>query len=359
VANRSVVRICRAVLKYRSSQFVYALVTYAVAVLCVVTGAFARDGDKRRFRVGGLVFGDVYHVVSHHTDEGEGATGVVVRRGYLTFDGDFSDHWTARFRLELNQSGEFETYTFDLSAKDLYLGWRPGRQRIRFGLSPTPTFDLIESVWGLRYLVRTPMDLQGVASRDTGISAAGPINQSGSVEYRAMAGAGLEFGNESGDGRKWMGALTWRPAAPWLIDLYLDYEVLTGHADRSTFQIFTGYRTDSWRWGLQYSNQNRQDDPQLEIASVFAIRRLSDMTSVVGRVDRIMEPSPRGDNISYLPFDPGARATFFIGGLEFRPKQYLYITPNATVTTYDRNDQGEQPETDFHLRLTLFLDLEN
>ena len=49
----------------------------------------------------------------------------------------------------------------------------PGRHRVLFGLSPTPTLDLIESIWGFRYLARTPMDLQGVASRDT---VKGPLN---------------------------------------------------------------------------------------------------------------------------------------------------------------------------------------
>jgi len=48
-----------------------------------------------------------------------------------------------------------------------------------------------------------------VASCDTAISAKGPLNTSGSLGYRAMLGAGLEFGNETGDGRKLMGALTW------------------------------------------------------------------------------------------------------------------------------------------------------
>ncbi len=54
------------------------------------------------------------------------------------------------------------------------LDWTLGRQHLLVGLSPTPTIDLIESIWGLRYLARTPMDLQGVASRGTGISREWP-----------------------------------------------------------------------------------------------------------------------------------------------------------------------------------------
>ena len=282
----------------------------------------------------------------------------MLRRGYLTFDADFSKKLFGRLRFEVNQSGEFETYTFDADFKDLYLGWNLGRQRLLFGLSPTPTFDLIESIWGFRYLVRTPMDLQGVASRDTGISAKGPLNTSGTLGYRAMAGAGLEFGNETGDGRKWMGALTWKPSPRWTVDLYADYEILSGPTDRSTLQAFVGYKTDSFRWGVQYSNQDRQEDPPLELASAFVVSRVGENTTLVGRVDRLMQPSPAGNNISYLPFDPSAPATFFIGGVEVRVSPHLFITPNTAVTTYDRNDQGVRPRTDFYLRVTVFLNLE-
>ena len=80
--------------------------------------------------------------------------------------------------------------------------------------------------------------------------------------------------------------------------------------------------------------------------------------SLIGRIDRLFEPSPRGDDISYLPFDPTARATMFISGVEFRTRSWLSITPNMIITTYDRNDQGERPDTDLHLRLTLFINFE-
>ena len=53
--------------------------------------------------VGGLAFFDLYHVVSHHTTEGDGATGTVLRRGYLTFDGDYNETLFGRLLFEVNQ----------------------------------------------------------------------------------------------------------------------------------------------------------------------------------------------------------------------------------------------------------------
>ncbi len=217
----------------------------------------------------GLVFGDVYGVPSHHMPEAEGSAGAWIRRIYLTFDTELNDHLFGRFRVELNQSGEFESYSFkgDFKGdfKDVYMGVRIREQRVLFGLSFTPTFDLVEQTWGLRYLEKTPLDLQKVASRHTGIAAQGPLNQSGTLRYRAMIGAGLNFGNEAGDGSKFMLALTWLPTPAWTVDVYGDYEFLEGPTDRSTWQGFVAYKVESGRVGFLYSNQDRQEDPPLSL----------------------------------------------------------------------------------------------
>ena len=308
--------------------------------------------------VGGLLFGDLYYVPGNHLESGDGAAGLVIRRGYFTLDADFSENWFGRARLELNQSGEFETYDFSVQVKDLFMGWKLGRQRLLVGLSSTPTFDLIESIWDFRYLARTPLDLHGVPSRDTGISLKGPVNSTGSIAYRVMYAAPVEFGGDSGDRTRWMGAMTWKPSPKWTFDVYADYEQLSGPADRTTLQGFVGYQTGTLAWGAQYSHQNREKYPNLELASAFARFRLGEKTRLVGRIDRLFEPSPRGNSIAYLPFDPSARAITFFGGVEFEAAPHFFITPNTVLTYYDRNDEGIRPKTDFYLRLTLFINFE-
>jgi hypothetical protein len=173
-----------------------------------------------------------------------------------------------------------------------------------------------------------------------------------------MLGAGVEFGSESSDGARWMGALTWTSLAGLVVDLYLDYDRNSGPVDRTTVQIFVGKKGESLRWGAQYSHEDRQDDPLLELASGFVAWNMRENLSLIGRVDRIMEPSPKGDNISYIPFDPSARATMLLAAVEYRLSPIFRITPNVIWTTYDRNDQGGNPDDDLHLRVTLFLDLE-
>lgn len=335
-----------------------ALVPLLCALLLGQPGIAHAVADPPRFDFGWLLFGDLYYVPSHHTAEGDGAVGAVVRRLYLTLDAEFDANWFGRLRFETNQSGAFETYHFDTDFKDLYLGRRLGAQQVLVGLSPTPTFNRIESLWGLRYLMRTPMDLQGIASRDTGIAAKGSLNRSGSLHYHAMLGTEVDFGSDSNESTKWMAALSWQPARHWTAELYGDIEDRAGPADRRTVQGFIGYHSDSLRWGAQYANQDRDDDPPLELASVFAVRPLGENASLIGRIDRLIEPSPKGDAISYLPFDPSVPATLLLAGFEFRAQPWLRLTPNVVMIRYDRSDEGTRPETDLHLRLTLFFDFE-
>lgn len=83
-----------------------------------------------------------------------------------------------------------------------------------------------------------------------------------------MLGSGLEFGADSSNGAKWMTAVTWKPAPGWIVDVYADWEDLRGPGHRLTLQAFVAYQTETFHWGLQYSNQDRQENPSIELASI-------------------------------------------------------------------------------------------
>ena len=318
--------------------------------------AQADESSEAAFSVGGLMFGDAYHLPSHHLPTGDGASGAVLRRGYLTMDGTYGSSWFGRLRFEANQSGEFETYDFEADVKDLYLGYRFADHQVIAGLQPTPTFDFVESSWGKRYLMRTPTDLQGLPSRDVGVALKGRLNEE--FSYRAMIGAGSDFGAESGDGAATMLALNWQFSERWALDLYYDRERRPGETDTTTAQLFAAYEGDHHRFGAQYVYRDRESQSPGELASAYAVWTLGQGNSLIGRIDRILEPSLKGDNISYIPFDPSATATMFVAAYEYRLSDHLLVTPNTIVIKYDEDETGRRPNTDIFFRLTLFLDFE-
>jgi hypothetical protein len=322
-----------------------------------------RDPDKkadspktRFFSPGALVFGDVYTVPSHHLPEADEKTSVWIRRVYLTGDFNFSRDIFVRARLEANQDGDFVSNAFTADIKDLFLRWTVGHHRLFFGLSPTPTFELVEELWGYRYLEKTPLDLQGEPSRDWGIGARGPLNQASSINYRIKIGSGADLGRETGEGSKFMGAVSFGQVAKGLlVDFYGDYQRLPGPTDRTTGQVTLHYSLARGRIGGLYFYQDREEDPRLEVASTYGIADLSPKLSLIGRVDRLLTPSPKGNDIDYLPFDPSSKATLFIAGFEWRPCEYFALNPNLETILYDRDDQGNRPKNDLLLRLTFYV----
>ncbi len=337
-----------------------AVLTWVLAASCTaVLGADQADPPKdlKRLEVGGLLYADGYWVASHHDPASEGIVSAWIRRGYLTLDSEFTKRLSGRMRFELNQDGDFDVFEFEVDFKDLYLQTTIGEHKVLFGLSSTPTFNLIESFWGYRHVERTPMDVQGIASRDTGIAANGPIAKKGAISYRVMYGTQLEFGSDSNDAGEWMGAVSWKPNANWVVEIYGDFEDPWSSGDgRRTLQGFMGYRTESSRLGLQYSHQDRDDSPGIKLASVFGVADFAKDWSFLGRVDRLFGPSVRGEDIAYLPFDPDAKATLLILGVEARPYEFFSLVPNIEYIHYDDPDGPElRPEHDLLFRLTFYL----
>jgi hypothetical protein len=230
--------------------------------------------------------------------------------------------------------------------------------QISGGLIPTISFDLIEAFWGKRYLMRTAPDIQGIAARDLGISAKGKLSQSGRWSYRAMYGSSETWEADKNPHDKFMGAMTWRPTPGTLLDAYVDHESRPGRLDRSTFQLFAAQQTERYSVGLVYTHQDRQEDPTLELAALMGVVRLSDKIDLITQVQRLFQPSIKGNDIAYIPFDPSATATNIVAGIEYRLTNRIFITPNIVYTHYGFNPQGVRPEDDLHLRLTFFFNYE-
>lgn len=313
--------------------------------------------EKTILSIRGLVFGDFYGVPSHHLEEADGDISTWVRRVYTTFDAKLNDRLFARLRFEANQAGDFADRDFSADFKDVFLRWSLGRHDVFLGLQPTATIDFADQLWGYRHLEKTPLDLQGVPSRDTGVGVQGPLTKSGRWSYRVMVGSGNTWGKETGEGDKLQAALHFGGDEGWLVDLYGDHQRLPGATDRTTFQVIAGYRRPGARLILQYAYQDREEDPRLEVVSTYGVVDVTRSISLIGRVDRLLAPSPNGNDIDYLPFDPSAKATLLIGAAEFRFGRTVSLMPNVEAILYDDPSDAPKPKDDILVRLTFYIHL--
>lgn len=307
---------------------------------------------------GGFFFGDLYHVPSHHTVEGDGASGAVLRRFLLSADAKFDARWSGRARLEAYHEGAFENYELTHRVLDFGITRVLGDHLLSAGLIPTITYDVMEGFWGKRYLVRTAPDIQGLAARDVGVKLMGPVRPVDGLSYRLMYGSKETWEADKNPFDKTMGAITWRGRAGWLVDAYLDWESRPGPYDRSTRQFLVGKKTDNYTLGIEYTNQDRDQDPDLELATVMGVMRIDDRWSLMAQAHRLFKPSVKGNDIAYIPFDPTAKATNLVAGLEYRFNEHLTLSPNIVWTHYSVNEAGEKPANDVHLRLTFYVNFD-
>lgn len=311
-------------------------------------------------RISGYMFGDAYAVADHHDPTITDQNGFWLRRAYLTFDATISDAWSARLRLEANSPGDFKTNAkLDPFVKDAFVAWKGRNVNLLLGLSPTPTWEVVEDSWGYRSVEKTPADLYRLGgARDFGIAAKGTL-AGGKVTYHAMAGNGAGDGAETNEGKKVMLAVAIKPTAALTFEVYADSEDRPGSTDRTTLQGFAGWRGDKSRYGLQYVTQDRQvpggADQTLAVGSVFAVWDLTAKSSLLARFDRVFDVNPEADRIPYLVLDKNSELDLAVIGWDYELHKKVALIPNLTYVMYRETNGRPAPDDDLFAKLTLLV----
>lgn len=312
-------------------------------------------------KLSGNMFGDYYYVVNNHNSDIEDANSFWLRRIYLTYDNNLNEDFSVRLRFEMNSAGDFTSDTvLEPSVKDAWLRYNiNSNHQVLIGISSTPTWNVVESVWGYRSVEKTPLDLQKFgSSRDFGVALKGNVDADGKVKYHVMLGNGSSTKSETNKGKKVLLSFGFYPTESVIIEMYGDYNDLPGDTDQLTVQGFAVYKTDKYRVGIQYAHQIRRmatgDDLNLDVLSLFSAGKISEKVNLFARVDRMFEPNPQGEKIAYIPFDATSKSTFFVGGLDYSPIKNVKFIPNVEVVVYDENELGITPKSDVIPRVTFF-----
>jgi hypothetical protein len=313
-----------------------------------------------RVTIGGLLFGDAYAVVTHHDPAIDGANGFWLRRGYFTVDFAVAERWSARFRLEVNSPGDFTTNAkLAPFVKDAYLAWKRDGHELYLGISPSPTFELVEDFWGYRAVEKTPLDLYRVGnSRDFGVAYRGRA-AGGAVSWHAMLGNGAGEGAETGEGKKAMLSVAVRPTTQLVAEVYGDFEDRPESADRTTFHGFVGFRGGRFRSGVEYASQDRQvaggADQTLAVGSVFGVLDWSAKVSLLARFDRSFDGNPDAAQIPYLGLAENTEFDLALLGVDYRIDRSISLIPNVEYVAYRGTGGLPAPADDLIARLTLYV----
>ncbi len=330
--------------------------------ISLLINTFGQD-KKEEESVGkfsGYMFGDYYYFFKDHNAELNDQRGIWFRRIYFTYDYKINSSFSTRLRLEMSNEFNFEeAKTMIPFVKDAWFKYKFSNQALIIGISPTPTFKIIQKIWGYRAVEKTPLDLQRMASsRDFGLALKGKFDEKGIFEYHIMLSNGSSNRQEIDKGKSGLLSLAFYPVEKFVIEVYGDYADHAGGTDWYTWQAFLGYKSRTVRVGILYADQTRQsevvEDQKMRVASLFIVGKVSEQFSLFGRVDRNFDPNPEGEKIAFIPFDPTASNIFFVGGVDWHPVSQVRFMPNVELVKYDENDDGVTPVTDVIGRITFF-----
>ena len=317
-------------------------------------------------KISGYFLGDYYYVLKSHNEALENRNGFQFRRIYFTYDKGLSDELSMRFRLEMN-SPSFPNKDTNAKlgpfVKHGYLKWtrKEWRTNAYFGLSGSPTWNVIEEVWGYRSVAKTLLDLQKLGnSTDFGVAVQGNLDAAKKLSYHAMVGNGTGTSGEIDKDKTVYLSLTARPVKGVIAEAYADFDKREESKDRYTVQGFLAYQVDTFRVGAQVPNQTRKQGAGkenlnlLEVSAFGAAQLIEKKVWALAQFDRMFDPNPDGESIAYTPYAATAKSNTVILGIDWTPLKEVHIIPNLFLVFYDAPDKGDKPNADVMPRVTLY-----
>jgi hypothetical protein len=323
--------------------------------------AYADEG-----KISGYFLGDYYYVVKSHIAELEDRNGFQFRRVYFTYDKGLSEAFKARFRLEMNSPSfpdKEKNVKLNPFIKHGYLKWtkEDWRTHVYFGLSGTPTWEVIEALWGYRSVAETLLDMQKLGgSTDFAVAVFGNFDAGKKLSFHAMVGNGSGVSGEIDSDKKFYLSLTARPIKGVVAEGYGDFETSETDQERYTVQGFLAYEREQFRIGAQLANQTRkqgEDKANLNLmaGSVFGAAQLIEKKLwALARFDRMFDPNPDAEKIAYAPYDKTAKSNTLIFGIDWTPIKDVHLIPNLFLIFYDEPEKSEKPDAAIVPRLTVY-----
>jgi len=320
----------------------------AVLVMCIWCTSPSLLSAQQPFQFSGVVFADYDYTVQSSDGASDGNHGFGYRRIYFTSDFGVASNVSGRFRLEANDS---QTTTQGRPApfvKDLWIRWDDAfgeGHTITAGLQAPPLWHLYEGHWQYRVVQKTLQHRNGIAhTRDIGVSLAGPLSSDGRLRYSVMVGNNSGLGMETDRFKRVYGRLEFHPDEALFFVVGGDYYAFE---DGSSFtaNAYAGYRTDTWRVGLEGFVNPREFDVMDDTDRRYGISGF-----VTSRVGSSMRFIARADLYRHDTGNTDAQQSYGTLGLSYQSRENVEIIPNIHVLKWDDDDQAS-----ILARMTLFV----
>lgn len=336
-------------------------------ILFLINSAhFIYAQEKSNPTFSGLMFGDYFYNAASHDSAAKDLNGFQFRRIYITTDYTISNSFSTRFRLDADQSKGSLTNggKIGVVVKDAWLKWKDifsGSDFI-FGISPTPSYSASESAWGHRYLEKTIMNLFDIVStRDFGVDLKGKLSQDSTFKYWLKIGNNSSNSPENNKYKRFYGLLEFDPSPELIFTIYGDYAAQPQKEGKNNDALvgagFINYKQKGkFSIGIEgFIKSQRNNYPVTDSSlvaqtgfglSIYAYVNLSDKFQIVGRFDIYDQNTNSNSNTDGI--------NFILAGFQYSPIEYVSITPNIEIFTYQADSSNNGDRNDIIPRITFF-----
>jgi hypothetical protein len=265
---------------------------------------------------------------------GDGWNAFKFRRAYFTLEHQISDRFKFRFRTDADRKVDDK---FRVFMKHVYLEWKNliPDSKLYIGLSPTPTKELTEAVWGYRGLEKTLMDVykdqtgQSVdfASADMGLGLKGKFVKE--VGYYIMFSNGAGYSHPEGDKyKKFAAQLQFFPVEGITIAGLVDAEKQNGDSTNYTYKGDLLYKKGDIALGCEiFQYTDNEKDLKRGGFSFFGTYKVAKEIRILARYD-FFNPfidiqDVEDDEINYI-----------IVGFDYFPSKFVHVIPNIRFKNY-------------------------
>lgn len=249
-----------------------------------------------------------------------------LERAYLGYQYQFTENLSSRVLFDITVPKDAKS-EFTLHVKNAFLNYQQNQLNVSFGMIPTMQVGMQEEFWGYRYLLKTFLDLNKMASTaDIGLSTAYALFDEKLVaDLSFINGEGYKHIQADNNFKTSLG-LTIKPFGD--LTFRAIYDFMGTQNSQTSLITFLGYKMGKHSLGLEYNlqqNAGNQAGKDFWGTSVYSTLALGKQLELFGRFDYLTSNTLSGETANWNSNNDGQ---LWVAGLEYNPLKGLKITPN-------------------------------
>lgn len=297
----------------------------------------------------GKVFGRVYTEFYHAFNEGiKPATAFNFRAGILGYEYKLNSSLSLGFMYDVTRTtnfafdstvnilGYFEGSKYTAYLKMAQISWKfHPKFTVQIGQLLSTQYLLTQDrLWEMRFIDVTAQEkfAYGMPA-DFGMSLIYQPSKKAKITASVLNGEGPFRQQDAGSNFLYLIKTEYKPVESLHFSLYADYETIDpadGLADKSTLNLYAGYKLKRWNLGIEYALSNHArfvKNLKRELISAFGSFQISEKIRLLARVDYGKLGLTATENQYYL-----------IGGAQYTLDQNFFVSLNYRQEDYILNE---------------------